>query len=207
MTFEKYEELLDSLCDKKILTDYDNNSAANVDYTLKFSRATLKDLVESGKLEQTIKVNSSETENIVTLDENGRLKTFETAEDIIPYFCEFRLTWYEKRKKYIIGKLEQELLVLTNKARFIKSIIDKKLKVNNAPKADVVKWLDNNKFDKVNENYDYLTNMAIYNLTKEKYEELLKQRDTKKKELETAKAAVPKEMYLDDLKSLRKSVA
>ena len=207
MTFEKYEELLDSLCDKKILADYDNNSAANVDYTLKFSRATLKDLIESGKLEQTIKVNSSETENIVTLDENGRLKTFETAEDIIPYFCEFRLTWYEKRKKYIIGKLEQELLVLTNKARFIKSIIDKKLKVNNAPKADVVKWLGNNKFDKVNGSYDYLTNMAIYNLTKEKYEELLKQRDTKKKELETAKAAVPKEMYLDDLKSLRKSVA
>ena len=96
---------------------------------------------------------------------------------------------------------------MTNKARFIKSIIDKKLKVNNVPKADVIKWLSENKFDKVNGAFDYLTNMAIYNLTKEKYEELLKQRDTKKKELDDTRVLVPKNMYIDDLKSLKKSVA
>jgi len=207
MTFEKYEELLDSLCDKKILVDYDNNSAANVDYTLKFTRAILKDLIDSNKLENVIKINSSDTENIVAIDENGKLKVFSCAEEIIPYFCEFRLKWYGKRKQYIIDKLEQEVLVLTNKARFIKSIIDKKLKVNNVPKADVTKWLSENKFDKINGTFDYLTNMAIYNLTKEKYEELLKQRDMKKKELDDAKVLVPKNMYIDDLKSLRKSVA
>lgn len=206
ITFEKYEEYLDSLCEKKTIVDYDNNSSSTINYTLKLSRADLKDITESGKLEQLLKVNGSETENIVTLDENGKLRVFECAEDIVPYFCKYRLTWYDKRKKYLVGKLEAELTSITNKARFIKAIIDKKLKVNNVPKADVVKWLSDNKFDKMNGSFDYLTNMAIYNLTKEKFEELLKQRDMKKKELDEMKKRVPLDMYMDDLKALKKSL-
>jgi len=207
ITFEKYEDWLETLCEKKIIFDYDNNSSSSVNYTLKFSRATLRDLIDKGKLENVLKVNTSETENIVAIDENGKLKVFSQAEDIIPYFCEFRLKWYDKRKEYIIKKLEQELLVLSNKARFIKSIIDKKLKVNNVPKAEVVSWLADNKFDKMNGSFDYLTNMAIYNLTKEKYEELLKQKEAKAKELDEMKKRVPKDMYMEDLKTLRKNVA
>lgn len=206
ITFEKYEEYLDSLCEKKTIVDYDNNSSSTINYTLKLTRADLKDITESGRLEQLLKVNGSETENIVTLDENGKLRVFECAEDIVPYFCKYRLTWYDKRKKYLIGKLETELTSITNKARFIKAIIDKKLKVNNVPKADVVKWLSDNKFDKMNGSFDYLTNMAIYNLTKEKFEELLKQRDMKKKELDEMKKRVPLDMYMDDLKALKKSL-
>ena len=206
ITFEKYEEYLDSLCEKKTIVDYDNNSSSTINYTLKLTRSDLKDITESGRLEQLLKVNGSETENIVTLDENGKLRVFECAEDIVPYFCKYRLTWYDKRKKYLVAKLETELTSITNKARFIKAIIDKKLKVNNVPKADVVKWLSDNKFDKMNGSFDYLTNMAIYNLTKEKFEELLKQRDMKKKELDEMKKRVPLDMYMDDLKALKKSL-
>lgn len=206
MTFEKYEEWLDSLCEKKIIVDYDNNSSSNVDYTLKFSRAALNDLQDTGKLESVLKINSSDTENIVTLDENNKIKAFDRAEDIIPYFCKYRLTWYEKRKQYLIDKLSHELLVLSNKARFIKAIIDKKLKVNNVPKKDVVDWLSKNKFDKVNDSFDYLINLPIHNLTKEKFEELMKQRDLKKIELAEMKKAVPLDMYIEDLKNLKKSL-
>lgn len=206
VTFEKYEEYLDGLCEKKTIADYDNNSSSNVCYTLKFTRADLKNLIELDKLEGVLKVNGSETENIVTIDENGKLLVFDKAENIIPYFCKFRLSWYEKRKKYLIDKLESELMTITNKARFIKSIIDKKLKVNNVPKAEVVKWLSDNKFDKMNSSYDYLTNMGIYNLTKEKFEELLKQKDEKNAELINMRKRVPLDMYADDLKALKKEL-
>ena len=206
ITFEKYEEYLDGLCEKKTIVDYDNNSSSVVNYTLKFTRSDLKSLVESGKLEKVLMVNGSETENIVALDEHGKLLTFQRAEEIIPHFCKFRLGWYEKRKKHIIEKLKTELTALTNKARFIKSIIDKKLKVNNVPKAEVVKWLSDNKFDKLNGCYDYLTNMAIYNLTKEKFEELLKQKDEKNTELINMGKRVPLDMYVEDLKTLKKEL-
>jgi DNA topoisomerase-2 len=206
ITFEKYEEYLDSLVDKKVIVDYDNNSSSVVDYVVKFTRTALKELIESNKLESVLHINSSETENVVTLDENGRLLQFDKAEDIVPYFCDYRLTWYDKRKKYLIGVLEKELMVLTNKARFVKSIIDKKLKVNNVPKKEICDWLEANKFDKVSNSFDYLINMPIYSLTKERYAELIKERDSKKVELEEMRKKVPSDMYLDDLKSLKKTI-
>lgn len=206
ITFEKYEEYLDGLVDKKVIVDYDNNSSSVVDYVLKFTRAGLKGLIDSGKLEKVLCVNASDTENIVTIDENGKLKQFAKAEDIVPYFCDYRLTWYVKRKAYLIAKLEKELMVLTNKARFVKSIIDKKLKVNNVPKKDVRTWLEANKFDKVSDSYDYLINMPICSLTKERYAELLEECKLKKGELVDMGKRVPKDMYMDDLKTLRKSI-
>lgn len=206
ITFEKYEEYLDSLVDKKVIVDYDNNSSSVVDYVLKFTRAGLKELIDSGKLEKVLCVNTSDTENIVTIDENGKLRQFSKAEDIVPYFCDYRLTWYAKRKAYLVAKLEKELMILTNKARFVKSIIDKKLKVNNVPKKDVCAWLEANKFDKVSNSYDYLINMPIYSLTKERYAELLEECKLKKTELEDMRKRVPKDMYMDDLKTLRKSI-
>jgi DNA topoisomerase-2 len=153
-----------------------------------------------------LRVNSSETEIIISVDENDRLLQFERAEDIIPYFCKFRLSWYEKRKKHIIDMLMKEILVLGNRAKFIKAIIDKKLKVSNVPKKEICDWLENKKFDKVSNSFDYLINMPIYSLTKERYAELLKEYDAKKLELEIMKKRVPADMYLDDLKSLKKSL-
>lgn len=206
ITFEKYEEYLDSLIDKKVIVDYENNSSSGVDYVLKFTRAALKELIDANKLESVLRVNSSETEIIISVDENDRLLQFERAEDIIPYFCKFRLSWYEKRKKHIIDMLMKEILVLGNRAKFIKAIIDKKLKVSNVPKKEICDWLENKKFDKVSNSFDYLINMPIYSLTKERYAELLKEYDAKKLELEIMKKRVPADMYLDDLKSLKKSL-
>ena len=39
------------------------------------------------------------------------------------------------------------------------SIIDEKLKVANGKKEDIIKFLENNKFPKMNDKYDYLINM------------------------------------------------
>ena len=102
--------------------------------------------------------------------------------------------------------LMKEILVLGNRAKFIKAIIDKKLKVSNVPKKEICDWLENKKFDKVSNSFDYLINMPIYSLTKERYAELLKEYDAKKLELEIMKKRVPADMYLDDLKSLKKSL-
>ena len=48
--------------------------------------------------------------------------------------------------------------------------------------------------------------MPIHSLTKEKYEELLKQLEEKKVELEDTKKLIPKKMYQLDLTDLKKEV-
>lgn len=207
VTFEKYEEHLDSLVEKKAIADYENNSSSGVDYTVKFTRAALKEIVEGGRLESLLKLNGSETENITTIDENGHLRIFGRAEDIVPYFCEYRLGWYGKRKEHLVAKLEKELRVLDNRARFVKAIVDKKLKVGNVPRKEVTDWLEKHGFDKDVGGYDYLVNMPIHSLTKERFEELLKAGEDKKAELEAVRSKDPRDMYTDDLNGLKKALA
>ena len=205
-TFEKYESYLDTLVDKKIIKDYDNNSSSGVDYLLKFKKDDLKELIEKGKLEDILKINDSSTENLTTLDENGKLKIFDCVEDIVKYFVDFRLGYYQKRKDYLLDKYNTELKELCFRAKFIKSIIDKKLKVNNVPKDDVINWLEENKFGKIDDSYNYLLNMSIYSLTKEKYEDLINKAKQKKDLIDEISGKNPKDMYLEDLNELKKKL-
>jgi hypothetical protein len=58
-------------------------------------------------------------------------------------------------------------------------VIDKKLIINNKKKVDLEKELEELEFPKLskNESYDYLLNMPIYNLTKEKVDHLKEQEE------------------------------
>jgi hypothetical protein len=86
-------------------------------------------------------------------------------------------------------------------------IIDGKLKVSNRPKADIIEDMEKAKFEKKEDAFDYLLNMSIYSMTKERYEELLKQIAENEIELTRIKSILPKDMYRDDLKELRKKLA
>tara|TARA_Y100000389_G_scaffold203641_1_gene252839 strand:+ start:1142 stop:2494 length:1353 start_codon:yes stop_codon:yes gene_type:complete len=208
MTYEKYESHLNQLIDKKIITDYEDNCQSNVDYTIKFRRDILKSLLDEGELKLLwrLKLTQSETENITVLDEYGKLKIFNKAEEIIEYFVNFRLEYYEKRKQYLIDKYEDRLNYLSNRAKFIKSIIDQVLIVNNTPKKKVEDQLSKNKFDKRDNTYNYLTSMPIHNLTKEKYNELLNEVKEVKTLLKETLKSKPEEMYRSDLLELEKSI-
>ena len=206
-TYERYEEILNLLQEKGIITSYDDNSSETIEYILKFRRSVLNSLVSSeGKLERTLRLNTQETENLTTLDENGKLKIFDKAEDIVKHFVSVRLGWYQTRKDYLIDKTEKQLSLVTNKARFIKDIIDGKLKINNVPKKTIILYLETADYDTVHGSYDYLLSMAIHSLTKERYEKLLLEKEGCIIALKTLKATDPKEMYLGDLKKLKQSI-
>ena len=149
-----------------------------------------------------------EIENKIKIftDSNPTLKIFNKVEEIVNHFVEVRLKWYDTRKAYLIAKLVRELLIISNKARFIKDIIDGKLTVNNAPKKSIILYLEANKFDKVDGSYNYLLNMPIYSLTKERFDELLKQEADKKAEKKIIEGTNPKDMYLSDLETLKKAI-
>ena len=205
-TYERYEEILNLLLEKGIITSYDDNSSETIEYTLKFKRSILNDLVSKGKLDNALRLNTQETENLTTIDENGELKIFDKAEDIVKHFVGVRLEWYQTRKDYLINKTEKQLALVTNKARFIKDIIDGKLKINNVPKDKIIAYLKTNNYDTVHGSYDYLLSMAIHSLTKERYEKLLQEKEGCIIALKTLKATDPKEMYLTDLKKLKASI-
>lgn len=206
MTFQKYEAHLNSLLDRGIIYSYDDNSSDGINYIIKFSRSTLADLVSRGKLDQTLKMVETETENLTCLDERGKLIIFNDAHEVVEYFVRFRLVFYSKRKSYIINKITEELVYLSNRARFIKMILDGKLKINNRPKAEIAIELEANKFDKISDSYNYLLNMPIHSLTKETYEALLADVEDAKTRLAYINSKQPIDLYREDLAELKKNI-
>lgn len=203
MTYEKYEELLDKLVDNKDIVSYDDNCKDNIDYTIKFNRAALEKL-DDEKLIKLLKLEESSTEIFSTLDEFGKLKIFETSEEIIEYFVKFRLTYYYKRKEFQLEKLNRELKILSNRGRFIKAILDEKLKINNVSKDQIIKGIEEMNLEKIDDSFDYLLRMPIYSLTKELFEKMKKDFTEKKVEIKTLEETDPKDMYLLDLTELKK---
>lgn len=206
MTFQKYEAHLNSLQDRGIIHSYDDNSTNGINYTLKFPRATLADLIKKGKLDQTLKMTETQTENLTCLNELGKLILFDDVSQVVEYFVNFRLSFYDKRKAFLIKKYGDDLVYLSNRAKFVKLIIDGKLKVNNVPRKEIILYLQTAGFDEVNGSYNYLLNMPIHSLTKETYEQLLKEVAEKKAELAEIKKKLPIDMYKEDLVELKKNL-
>ena len=205
-TYEKYEAHLDKLQEKGIITGYDDDSSDRVKYTLKFQRVKLKELIVKNKLESTLKLQERQTENITTLDESGGLKIFETAEDLLVYFVDFRLGYYIKRKEYLLNKIDSDLFVIDNRVKFIKAIIDQKLELRNRKRAVIEGELPQLDIQKYEASYRYLLDMSVHSLTKEKWEELQNKAKTLHTEREKIEKTTPKEFYRKDLHDLKKTL-
>lgn len=205
MTYEKYEEILDKLVENKDIVSYEDNCKDNIDYTIKFTRVGLE-ILSDDKLFNLLKLVESETENFNTLDEYGKLKIFESVDDIIQYFVDFRLKYYQVRKDHQLDKMQHELKVLGNRGKFIKAILDGKIVVNNKSKDEIVSQIESIAIEMIDGSYDYLLRMPIYSLTKEMFEKLKEDFSNKKDEIEKLKLVDPKDMYLEDLSELKKKV-
>jgi DNA topoisomerase-2 len=203
MTYEKYEEILDKLVDNKDIVSYDDNCKDNVDYTIKFNRAALEGLDDTALI-KLLKLEESSTEIFTTLDEFGKLKIFETSEEIIEYFTNFRLAYYNIRKQHTLDKLNRELKILSNRGRFIKAILDEKLKINNVSKIEIIKGIETLGLEQIDDSYDYLLRMPIYSLTKELFDKMKQDFTAKKEEIKILEDTDPKDMYLLDLSELKK---
>ena len=203
MTYEKYEDHLDKISDNKDIVSYDDNCKDNIDYTIKFNRAALAALDDT-KLRKLLKLEESSTEIFSTLDEFGKLKIFETCEEIVEYFVNFILTYYHTRKKYLLEKLNRELKILSNRGRFIKAILDEKLKINNVAKSEIISQIITMGLEEIDDSYDYLLRMPIYSLTKELFDKLKADFSSKKEEIKILESTDPKDMYRTDLADLKK---
>jgi DNA gyrase/topoisomerase IV subunit A len=203
MTYERYEEILDKLVESKSIVGYDDNCKDNVDYTIKMTRSELSGMTDD-EIVKLLKLEESQTEIYTSLDEFGKLKIFESTEDIIRYFVDFRLGYYQKRKDYLIDRIAYDLKILGNRGKFIKFILDGKLSINNKLKSEIIDQLELTEIDKIEGDYDYLLRMPIHSLTKETFDKIKEDFLNKKSELEKTKSLLPRDMYIDDLVELKK---
>ena len=153
ITNEDYENLLDKLIDDKKIVSYTDNCDKNIDYTIKFTREDLASYTNE-KLMKLLKLEEYRTELFNTLDEKGKIKLFESDVDIINYFVNFRLSYYNKRKQFLLEKLKHELKMLMNRGKFIKAILDDKLDIKNKSKDVIIESILDMKLELIDASYD-----------------------------------------------------
>lgn len=145
------------------------------------------------------------TTNMHAFDHKNKLVRYKTAKEIAEAHYGMRLEGYVKRKAHLLDALERQLLVLSNRARFIVENLDQKIDLRRMTKNAVNDLLKDRKYDTVNDEYKYLTQMPMDSVTQEKVDQLLKERDLKDAERVHLMGTSTTDMWLKDLDSLRRA--
>lgn len=217
---EKYKSFLDNLVAddvhklikgqmfKKIIDDCGNNT---IKFTLIFLDGILQELVKKGEIEKRLQlVNKHSMTNMHAYNANGTIEKYNSTLDILKSYYKFRLEMYDKRKNYYLRILQNKLNVLEWKIKFIEYIIDGKIIIFEDKEAkseeDVIQQLVTKGFPMLSVNienndktYDYLTGIAILDLTTGKKNKLKNEYTKKVEELAIYKNISIQDMWLKEL--------
>ena len=220
---EDFKELLESLIDpgvdkdgkklSSIVKDYDDMSKdTNVDFTITFIKGRLEELEKSkgdydcNGLEKLLKLyTTNTTTNMHLFDANDTLQKYNKVSDIIDTYYETRLKMYGTRKAYLIDALEKELVLLSNKAKYIKENLDGTIDLRKKKKEQVIELLNSKGYDNIDddEEFKYLVKMPMDSVTEENVDKLLKDKGNKESDLETIKNTTINKMWVSEIDNLR----
>ncbi|CAK9047877.1 DNA topoisomerase 2-alpha (DNA topoisomerase II [Durusdinium trenchii] len=136
----------------KLLEDYQEyHSEKNVHFELSLSaegsaQADKENLEKAFKLRSSISLN-----NMMLFNADGKIKKYESALDILREFADVRLSIYETRKAYLLGRLTRECEVLSAKARFVKMVIEGRIIIRKRKIVDLAQDLRKNGFKPLKE--------------------------------------------------------
>ena len=204
--FDTFEKLLNKLVEKEEIKDWKNLSSGNdIEYHIDCKKgkwaSTLKGKLINQKIQNRFKLRKVVPDDLLwVIDENKKVKHFITAQELIEYFVEFRLTKYTDRKKRLVKILDERIKRNDELVKFITLICNGKLKIRNRSKKDIKVDMDGYKLPME------LITTPMSKCTIEERDELLKQNEEMKKELEYIKKTTEKQMYLNDLSDLRKNL-
>ena len=92
--------------------------------------------IKTFNLQSTINIK-----NMVLFSPEGKLKKYNSIEEILETFYNLRLKYYHLRKDYMISVLKKEVATLSNKARFIKMVLEDELIIKRKKRAVLVNEL------------------------------------------------------------------
>lgn len=206
ISFDKIEKALNSYIDSGFIKDWKTYSHDNIiDYKVLFNKTALQKELRPEKKANLLKKMMIETlvpdDLLYVLDEHDKVKKFDSPADLTEYFVELRLNKYNERKEKLIGVLNKKLAVNEELCKFIELVLSGELVIAQRPvkqvKADMVKFgLP-----------ESLLSTAISKLTEDERKAMLKTNEDIKGEIEYINNTTIEQMYINDLKTLRKELA
>lgn len=207
-TYASYIKVLDGLVEKGVIEDYEDLSDPKTDkfeFTIKVKRVFFEGNQDSQSWIKVFALSKPLNEQLNCIDENNRIREFNNIREIIDAFMKIRLEFYAKRKEYLLKMYFDEIMLDASKYTWCKGIIDESIVIKNKKRDDIVKQLD--KIDKIIEkdgSYNYLLNMPMSSITKEKMTELTEKIKALKDKIKELQKKTIEEMWLNDLDEIEK---
>ena len=207
-----FKEHLESMMDKypEIKSYESHYTETDIKFILHFTNAGTCDeymAIESNgysKIENVLKLVSPKglgSTNMYLFNSKCQIQKYDTPMDIICDFYFVRLQFYQKRKEFLITQLEKDIEILNNKIRFIKSVVSEEIKVTQLKKQDLEARICADGYLKIDDKYDYLIRIPIYNLTLDQVESLEAEKSASDVEIGRVKELDVKEWWQTDIKA------
>jgi DNA topoisomerase-2 len=218
---EDFKELLNDLQNDKdkdgkkitpfVKEVFENYTDTTVEFVVTFSKGKVAELEAnkgeygSNGLEKLLKLyNTSSTTNMNLFNSEDKLKKYENVEEIIDEYYDIRLQYYDYRKENIIDNLEKDLLILSNKVKYITELLNGTIDLRKKKKGEIIGLIVEKGYDTVDEDeeYKYLLRMPMDSVSEENVEKLIKEHKTKEDELAIIKSTSIEQMWLYELELL-----
>lgn len=152
---QDYKDFIDSLRpdeknkDKEAFIEDCTAQGDNDDvyFELKLSEKNMNIAKEEGLLKKFKLTTTIGTTNMHLFDSDGKIRKYDTPEQILEEFFKLRLQFYFKRKEVLLQNMKLDLKKLENKARFIRCVVNNEIVVNNRKRADLFLELRQKNFD------------------------------------------------------------
>ncbi|KAL5666204.1 hypothetical protein ACJX0J_026312, partial [Zea mays] len=152
---QDYKDFLESLApdpknkDKVTFIEDVTSQGDNEDVyiQLKLSEANVNVAKEEGLVKKFKLTTTIGTTNMHLFDSDGKIRKYDTPEQILEEFFQLRLEFYCKRKEALLKNIKLDLKKLENKVRFIRCVVDNEIIVNNRKRADLFLELRHKNFD------------------------------------------------------------
>jgi len=211
---------------KAIISNYLNYSTEdNVKFNITFSRNTdIDDYMKTLKLMTSLK-----TSNMYLFDDKRVISKFDNVKKIMEKFYEVRMRYYSHRYEYLKAVYMNTMNIMKYKVKFVKEVVNDKLRVFKRKKSDILSDLETRKYPKLANkidiiefkknqglpydknlltekeygNYDYITRIPLFDLTAEKIAEYEEQYRKTKEIYDVLCSKTPKQIWIEDLNVLK----
>lgn len=142
--------------------------------------------------------------NMVAFNSTRHITKYQKVQDILREYCAKRLELYEKRKVYQLDMYSQQIKVESNKIRFLTEVMNDELVLFKQSETVIEAEMTKRNYAKKEGSYGYLLNLSIRSFSKERIEELEKEKDLLGRLHEELEKKTAKQWWKEELTELSK---
>ena len=198
-----------------VIKDFTSVSTeVSVDFIVVFHRGQLAELEQAmddnqcNGVEKLLKLFATvSTTNMHMFNSDCKLHKYNDVKEIIDDFYGVRLALYKKRKDYLVVDMEQRLIRLSNRAKYILETLNGTIDLRRKTTQVVNDMLTGKGYVMIDGDFKYLVKMPMDSVTEENVASIMKEKDTTETELNTLRNTSLEKMWITELDILDKEYA